>query len=36
VEGKFGVGSAEDGNEVVFEWLDGSFSGVAAMDVWGH
>ena len=36
MEGGFGVCSAEDGDEVIFERLDGPFSGIATMDVWGH
>ena len=35
VFGKGGVYSGEGGKEVGFEAVDGLFSGVAAMDIWG-
>jgi hypothetical protein len=35
-EREFGVASCEPGAEVVFSGLDGTFSGVAAMEVWWY
>ena len=33
MEGKVWVGAAESGNEVVFEYADGAFGGIASVDL---
>ncbi len=34
MDGKIFVSCTQTSNEVVFECVDGSFGGIAAMDVW--
>jgi len=36
MEWELGVGSAEDGYEVVLERLNCAFGCILSMDVWGH
>ncbi len=34
VGGKHGISSGYDGEEMIFECADGTFGGIATMDVW--